>query len=392
MANANKNLAKGEGTRALGDKQAFPTDQIYTIVNAVTEQSMGGSPITAIDTASLVALGNAVLSSQSNTEGWLNTLTQRIGSTIISYRMYSSDLSLLVADDMTMGAILQKIKVDMPTAIEDVSTQLQDGESIDMFIVSKPTVHEKLFVKRTPYDMMVTIQRKWIKEAFTSVEAMGAFFNAVFGEVRNALELAQENLARLAIANYIAQTGANQRIHLLTEYQTASGQTVTKAHALTDEGFLRFAMGRMRTISKRMRTMSTLYNKEEMQRHTPLEMQRFITLIDFMSAMETQVEYKAFNTEYVSKAVDIEVPYWQGAEVGKEDSINLTIEGSEEAVEISGIVGLIVDRDALGTFRKEEEVATTPYNARGKYYNQFYSMNDLYFNDLSENGVVFLLD
>ena len=63
MANANKNLAKGEGTRALGDKQAFPTDQIYTIVNAVTEQSMGGSPITAIDTASLVALGNAILSS-----------------------------------------------------------------------------------------------------------------------------------------------------------------------------------------------------------------------------------------------------------------------------------------------------------------------------------------
>ena len=55
-------------------------------------------------------------------------------------------------------------------------------------------------------------------------------------------------------------------------------------------------------------------------------------------------------------------------------------------------MGLIVDRDAIGTYRKEEEVATTPYNARGKYYNQFYSMNDLYFNDLSENGVVFLLD
>jgi hypothetical protein len=392
MANANKNLARGEGTRQLGDKQAFPTDQIYTIVNGVSQQSMGETAITAVDTASLVALGNSVLSSQSNTEGWLNTLTQRIGSTIISYRMYTSDLSLLVVDDMTMGAILQKIKVDMPQAIEDVSTQLQDGQSIDMFIVSKPTVHEKLFVKRTPYDMMVTIQRKWIKEAFTSVEAMGAFFNAVFGEVRNALELAQENLARLAIANYIAQTGANQRIHLVTEYNAKSTDTVTAATALTNEGFLRYAMGRMRTISKRMRTMSTLYNKEGMQRHTPLDMQRFITLIDFMSAMETQVEYKAFHTEYVTKAVDVEVPYWQGAEEGKEDSIDLTIEGTEEEVTMSGIMGLIVDRDAIGTYRKEEEVATTPYNARGKYYNQFYSMNDLYFNDLSENGVVFLLD
>lgn len=392
MANANKNIVKEAPQRGLGDKQAFPTDQIYSIVNAVSQQSMGETAISAVDTASLVALGNSVLSSQSNTEGWLNTLTQRIGATIISYRMYSSDLSLLVADDMTMGAILQKIKVDMPTAIEDVSTQLQDGQSIDMFIVSKPVPHEKLFVKRTPYDMMVTIQRKWIKEAFVSVEAMGAFFNAVFGEVRNALELAQENLARLAIANYIAQTGANQRIHLLTEYNTKKGTSLTKNNALLDEDFLRFAMGRMRTISKRMRTMSTLYNKEGMQRHTPLEYQRFITLIDFMSAMETQVEYKAFHTEYVTKAVDIEVPYWQGAEVGKEDSIDLTIEGTEEEVVIDGILGLIVDRDALGTFRKEEEVATTPYNARGKYYNQFYSMNDLYFNDLSENGVVFLLD
>lgn len=390
MANANKNLVSEN--RQVGEKQAFPTSQIYSIVNKTAEESMGAQAITVTDTGSLVALGNAVLSSNSNTEAFLNTLTQRIGRTIISYRAYTSKLSLLVADEMTMGAILQKIKVDMPTAIEDVSTQLQDGQSVDMFIVSKPSVHEKLFVKRTPYDMMVTIQRKWLKEAFVSIEGMGAFINAVFGEVRNALELAQENLARLAIANYIANSDPKQRIHLITEFNTATGSSITKATALTNEAFLRFAMGRMRTISKRMTSMSELYNAEGMQRHTPLELQRFITLIDFMSAMETQVEYKAFHTEYVEKAVDIEVPYWQGAEVGKEDSINVQIEGSDTPVELSGIVGMIIDRDAVGTYRHEEEVATTPYNARGKYYNQFYSMNDLYFNDLSENGVIFFLD
>lgn len=373
------------------------TDQIYDIVNDVAQQTMGEVALQATDTASLVAMGNAILSSSANTEAFIDTLVQRIGRTIISYRPYKSKLGLLAVSDMTMGAIMQKIKVKMPTAVEDVTTQLIDGQSIDQYIISKPATTQKLFVKRTPYTFYITIQKKWLREAFTSETAMGSFISAIYGEVENALELSQENLARLCMANFMAtiSTAANRVVNLVTDYNTATGESVTAASALYDEAFLRYALGRMNLISKKMETMSVLYNDGSETRHTPAGDKRFVSLVDFQTALETQVQWAAFHEEYVKKQSGIEVPYWQSAQSPM--NIDLILEGQdpedpEDHTTISNIVAFIHDRDALGTYRKEVEVATTPVNARGLYTNQFWHMNDLYFNDITENGVIFTLN
>lgn len=372
------------------------TNQIYELVNDVAQQTMGESALTASDTASLVAMGNAILSSSTNTEAFIDTLVQRIGRTMISYRPYKSQLGLMAVSDMTMGAIMQKIKVKMPSAVEDVTTQLIDGQSVDQYIVSKPRANQKLFVKRTPYTFYVTIQKKWLREAFTSETAMGSFIAAIYGEVENALELSQENLARLCMANFMAtiSTSTNRVINLVTEYNTLKSTSLDEDNALLDEGFLRYALGRMNNISKKMKTMSVLYNDGSETRHSPEGDQRFVSLVDFQTALETQVQWAAFHEQYVKKQNGIEVPYWQAAQSPMD--INLVIEGDDpeqgESTTLSNIVAFIHDRDALGTYRKEVEVATTPLNARGLYTNQFWHMNDLYFNDVSENGVIFTLN
>lgn len=373
------------------------TNQIYSIVNAVNQETMGESALVATDTASLVAMGNQVLSSSTNTECFLDTLVQRIGRTIISYRPYKSKLGLLAVSDMTMGAIMQKIKVKMPTAVEDVTTQLIDGQSVDQYIISKPQATQKLFVKRTPYTFYITIQKKWLKEAFTSESAMGSFIAAIYGEVENKLELSQENLARLCMANFMGtiSTDTNRVINLVTEYNgLQSDVVIDQDNAFIHEGFLRYALGRMNNISKKMETMSVLYNDGTETRHSPKADQRFVSLVDFQTALETQVQWAAFHEEYVKKQNGIEVPYWQAAKSPM--NIDLILEGDdpeqEEHTTVSNVVAFIHDRDALGTYRKDVEVATTPLNARGLYTNQFWHMNDLYFNDITENGVIFTLN
>ena len=373
------------------------TNQIYEIVNDVALQTMGESAIQATDTASLVAMGNAILSSSTNTECFIDTLVQRIGKTIISYRPYKSKLGLLAVSDMTMGAIMQKIKVKMPTAVEDVTTQLIDGQAIDHYVISKPKATQKLFVKRTPYTFFITIQKKWLREAFTSEVAMGSFISAIYGEVENALELSQENLARLCMANFMATISAdtNRVVNLVSAYNTSSGRSVpTGEDALIDEQFLRYALGRMNNIAKKMETMSVLYNDGTETRHTPAADQRFVSIVDFQTALETQVQWAAFNERYVQKQNGIEVPYWQAAKSPFDIDLEIESDDPEEPDEVtlSNIVGFIHDRDALGTYRKEVEVATTPLNARGLYTNQFWHMNDLYFNDVTENGVIFTLN
>lgn len=367
------------------------TTQLFTIVNAVAKQSMGTEDIDVLDTSSLVALGDAVLSSQTNTEAFLNTLVQRIGKTIISYRPYTSQLTLLDVGDMEFGQIMQKTKTQMPIAITDDTYNLVDGESLDMYVVSKPEVHQKLFVKRTPLAFMKTFQTKALKEAFTSAEAMGTFVASIYGEIRNAIELAQENLGRLTMANYMANVSAQQVYDLVTLYNKATGEVIaTGETALQNEAFLRFALQKIKNVSSKMQTMSTLYNDGTEQRHTPAQLQRFVTLTDFRTALETQVDYMAFNEKYVKLASDIEVPYWQAQQ--SPFDIEVTGESSKEEKTIKNVVAFIHDRDALGTYRKEEEVLTTPVNARGRYYNTYYHIDNLYFNDTSENGAIFTLN
>lgn len=367
------------------------TNQIYALVNSVTAQALGSSAIDAVDAQGLVSLGDTILSSQTNTEAFLNTLVQRIGRTILSYRRYTNKLSDLVVDDFTMGAILQKIKVSMPAAETDPAYSLTNGQSVDHYVVAKPVVHQKLFVTRTPYAFHVTVQRETLREAFLSETALGSFISVIFGEVQNKIELALEDLGRTAIANYMAEiANTNREIKLITGYNMATGSSLTPAAAMLDNTFLRYAVAQMQLYSKRFTDMSTLYNDGTETRHTPKEDQRLRILSEFATALETVVDYAAFHDEYVKVKGYTEINYWQSAQDPDEIMINRASDGTE--TELANIIGILHDRDALGMYKKDTDVLTTPVNAAGMYYNTYWHEKQLWFNDLSENAVIFTLN
>ena len=87
------------------------TNQIYGILNDVVAQGLGQTALATVNEQNLIALGDAVLSSTTNTEAFLNTLVQRIGRTIIRYRKYENKLRGMILDDMEYGAIVQKIRI-----------------------------------------------------------------------------------------------------------------------------------------------------------------------------------------------------------------------------------------------------------------------------------------
>ena len=367
------------------------TEQIYTVVNGAAAQALGTGAIAAVDTASFVSLGNSVLSSSVNTEAFLNTLAQRIGRTIISYREYKNKFRDMVLNDFEYGAILQKIKVAMPSAEEDESYGLTDGQSVDHYKVSKPVVTQKLFVTRSPYQFKITIQREHLKEAFTSESAMGGFIAAIFGEVRNAIEFALENLGRGCYANYIAEVGGTAReIKLVTEFNGLGGN-VTAANALTNKDFLNFAFRRINEHIDYFQDMSSLFNDGSATRHTPKADIRIKLLSPFVRAAETVTQYAAFHETLVNvDGVYTPVSYWQAAQNRSQIKVQRSSDDAETTV--SNIIGVMHDRDALGIYQINETVATTPINAAGLYYNQYYHEKQLWFNDLSENFVIFTLN
>ena len=382
--------------------------QIYSIVNEVASQAMGTNAIAVVDNTGLISLGNTVLGTDATKNNFINALTDRIGRTIVSFRAYHSHFPDFERDAIEWGNILQKLKVGMPDAEEDQSYNLLDGASVDQYRINKPEVNQLLFTNETPWQTHITVHLDELEKAFTNSNAMGAFISSMFGEVQNRIELAMENLSMDCVNNYMAEiisrqtSNPNRIVNLVTEYKDKTGvdHTTDPLTALDDEEFLKYVVRRINNISTTMEYMTVdMYNnydvangsKSVYTRHTPKSEQRMMLFIDLVNSLKTNINSKAFNMEQV--AIDIPfttVPFWQSLQSPSE--INVKSAGdSKDPVSQSLVMGILYDREAMGTFKKKYTSLTTPINAAGKYYNVFYHMITMYYNDLTENAVVFLL-
>ncbi len=114
--------------------------------------------------------------------------------------------------------------------------------------------------------------------------------------------------------------------------------------------------------------------------------------IDMVNSLKTNINSKAFNMEQV--AIDIPfktVPFWQSLNTPSGINVKPASGGTGASITQSLVMGILYDREAMGTYKKKYRTSTTPVNSAGLYYNVYYHMITMYFNDLSENAVVFLL-
>lgn len=393
---------------------ALTAKQIYTIVNEVASQAMGVKAIAVVDNAGLIALGDTVLGSNNSANNFINALTDRIGRTIVSFRAYHSHFPDFERDSIEWGNILQKLKIGMPDAEEDQSYNLTDGTSVDQYKINKAKVNQLLFTTETPWQTHITVHLDALEKAFLSSDAMGVFISAMFGEVQNRIELAMENLSMDCVNNYIGEliNRKAQRpkrvVSLVTEYKDKTGvdHTLEPLQALDDEEFLKYVVRRINSLSTTFEYMNNSVftdigifpdsiapgeSRSIYTRHTPKSEQRMMLFIDLVNALKTNINSKAFNMEQV--AIDIPfktVPFWQSLESPSEIYVKTASSGNTE-ISQSLVMGILYDREAMGTFKKKYSSLTSPINAAGKYYNVFYHMITMYYNDLTENAVVFLL-
>ena len=391
---------------------ALSANQIYTIVKEVAQQAMGSKTMAVVNNAGLVALGNTVLGSNETKNNFINALTDRIGRTIVSFRAYHSHFPDFERDAIEWGNILQKLKVAMPDAESDDSFNLQDGKSVDQYKINKPKVNQLLFTNESPWQTHITVHLDELEKAFVDSSAMGAFISGMFGEVQNRIELAMENLSIDCVNNYMAEMikRKTQRpsrvINLLTDFNNDRGVTdeagaLRPENALDTPEFLEYVVRRINKISSTMEYMTagmyndTAYAGGDTQnsiysRHTPKSEQRLMLYIDLVNSLKTNVNSKAFNMKEV--AIDIPfqtVPFWQSLKTP--DGINIQPASGGSAISQAAVMGILFDREAMGTFKNKYTSLTSPINAAGKYYNVFYHMITMYYNDLTENAVVFLL-
>ena len=374
-------------------------EQIYTLVNETAKESMGEKAITVKDVSSLIALGDSVLSSASDTENFLNTLVDRIARTVFSVRRYETDTEGMVRHPFEFGCIVQKIYVDMPEAKQNNSWEIgKEGYTPVFAPVIKPTAKQKLFKGITTWQVDVTIPDYMLRTAFLNETSMATFIDAIFTAMDNMITLALENNANLTRASFIARKLKGGKpcgaINLLHEYNTLTSASLTVESAMMNAEFLAWASRAINLWVKRMSKMSVLFNEEGYKRHTPKDKIVVNLLQDFTSACDTFLGANTFHDELVKLPMYDSVAYWQGAgesfDFNDTSAINIKIDESNTIAK-KGIIGVVYDYEAMGVTLNERR-STSERNNHDEYTNYYNKANIGYFNDMSENGIVFYLE
>lgn len=374
-------------------------EQIYTLVNETAKESMGEKAIAVKDVSSLIALGDSVLSSASDTENFLNTLVDRIARTVFSVRRYETDTEGMVRHPFEFGCIVQKIYVDMPEAKQNNSWEIgKEGYTPVFAPVIKPTAKQKLFKGITTWEVDVTIPDYMLRTAFLNETSMATFIDAIFTAMDNMITLALENNANLTRASFIARKLKGGKpcgaINLLHEYNTLTSASLTVEGAMMNAEFLAWASRAINLWVKRMSKMSVLFNEEGYKRHTPKDKIVVNLLQDFTSACDTFLGANTFHDELVKLPMYDSVAYWQGAgesfDFNDTSAINIKID-ENNTITKKGIIGIVYDYEAMGVTLNERR-STSERNNHDEYTNYYNKANIGYFNDMSENGIVFYLE
>lgn len=374
-------------------------NQIYSLINDVSKQAFGEKAITVADTSTLVSLGDSVLSSEQNTDLFTNTLVDRIGRTVFSVRRYMARDDGMVREPFEFGCIVQKIYVDLPEAKENKSWEIgKDGYKPEFAPVIKPSVKQKFFNKISTWEIDVTIPDFMLRTAFTNATQMASFIDAIFMSLENMMTLALENNANMTRASFIARKIKDAKpcgaINLLKEYNDLTGAALTINNALRNSEFLKWSAKEINLWVNRMSRMSTLFNDEGYKRHTPKSDIVVNVLQDFSSATTAFMESDTYHNELVKLPRYESVPYWQGSgtkySFTDTSAIDVRLDAETE-VKKSGIVAVIYDYMAMGVTLTEKRSATQRNN-KDEYTNYYNKANFGYFNDMSENGIVFYLE
>ena len=377
--------------------------QVYDLVNTTTKEVLGTEGLVKEDLSDLVDVGEAVFNGNAF-DAYVRTLVNHIGKVIFVNRPYRGSAPSVLMDGWEYGSVVEKIHSEMPEATENESWELQDGASYDPHIFHAPKAEAKFFNKMTTFEIDRSITEMQVRQSFSSATQLNAFVSMIFNEIDKAMTVKVDSLIMRTINNMIGETvynafsgveitgaGNARAVNLLSRYNTQFSTKLTAQQALLTPAFIRYAAYQIALYTDRLTRMSTLFNVGGKQRFTPRDLQHIVMLSEFAAAADVYLQSDTFHDEYTRLVNAERVPFWQGSgkDYGFESTgkIDIKTAGGQD-VSVTGILGVIFDRDALGVMNNNQRV-TTQYNPKAEFTNYFYKKDARYFNDLNENFVVF---
>lgn len=379
--------------------------QIYELMNGVTKEVLGEETVVAEDLSNIVDIGTEIFNA-SAVDNYVRSLVNHIGRVIFVNRPYSGSVPSVLMDGWEYGSVLEKIHAELPDATENESWELEDGASYDPNVFYQPKVSAKFFNKRVTFEIPMSFTERQVKESFSNAEQLNGFLSMLYNAIDKSMTIKIDALVMRTINNMVGETIVDdfgdtslsstsgvKAVNLLYLYNDKFNAELTPEDAITSPEFIRFASYEMGVYMSRLSKISTLFNIGGKDRFTPSDMLHVVMLADFKKSANVYLQSDVFHDSFTELPNADVVPFWQGSgtDYAFDDISSINIKTATGAdVDVSGVLCVMFDRDALGVTNLDRRV-TTNYNPKAEFYNNWYKFDAGYFNDTNENFVVFFV-
>lgn len=389
--------------------------QTAALLAAIVGQATGTAQIAPVTANEFVSVAQTGL--QTGYDPLMTAISQVLSRTIFSIRPYTAKFRGLMMDSQKWGNHVRKLNVvDKPFRDDDRYT-LVDGQPVDQQIVCKPEVVQTNYYGQIAVEKCLTVYRDQLDVAFTGEAEFSRFISMIMQNVSDMLEQARETTARGVVNNLIAgvvqQAAAGiapeRVIHLVTEYNNATGSSLTATTVKDPANFAPFArwmFGYLKTLSDKLTNRTALFHQnftinsvvKTIMRHTPVDRQKCYLYSPLLNTISANVLSTVFYDKYLQLMDHEDLDFFQSIEDPMSiymtpvyTAANGTITNGT-ATKIENVFGVIFDEEAAGYTLINQWQAPAPFNSRGGYQNTWWHENHRYMNDFTENAIVLLLD
>lgn len=394
--------------------------QSSTVLNSLVQQATGRAAVISTE-ADFISVAQTALTLGKDVI--FNALSNVLAKTIFAIRPYSASMKGLEKSLPQWGAYMRKFNIVASDWKDDdaykypvtydatqTSNPTGNGGTVDPWIINKRDFVQTNFLGQSVFADSYTVFEDQLETAFQNSGEFAQFLSMITTDMSNKIELVKENVSRALVSNFIggliAENNASRVVHLLTEYNAATGGSFTATTIMAPANFVPFmkwVYARIASVASLFREMSTQYQTtltgKPIPRHTPYNKQKMYMLGQDRFAMDARVLADTFHDNYL-KYADVEtVNFWQGIQTPDKIIVKPTYTNASgvvttptNAVTQIGIFAVLFDEDAMGWSTIHQNVIPTGVNGRGEYRNMWYHMRLRCFSDNTEKGVVFLLD
>lgn len=383
---------------------------ISAILIEINKLATGQETSTAIvDTSTFTSVAQATL--LTGTDNYTKAVSQVLGRTVFAVRPYDAPMRNLQITGDDWANHRRKINFCDSDPVTDKAWALEDGQSVDMYEVHKPKVLQTNYYGQTNYSRVYTQADTQMEAAFKGPEELAQFWSSFVLHLSNQIEADRRNLAANLMANHLTGmtvTDPNSVIYLLDEYNAQQGTSLTVQDVYKEAnfpGFATYAYGRINDISRLLKERTihwhqnweigdTTYN---LMRHTPYDRQHLYLYSGTQSQIDAKVIPQVYHDSMLRYRDAEMITFWQN--IDERDQISATpvvttAAGAAQknaAVQLSNVFGCLLDFDAIGYTPRLSRIVPTPMNARGLYTNFWYHYGWSWYDDFTENAVLFLL-